>query len=68
LSRKTLKALNEETKAAEKLGGKVGRAFQALMKAVREMPKALMEPSTETGIKLLAYEIKRTKFLFLWWD
>jgi len=68
LSRETLKVLDKDTKAAEKLGGKVGRALRSLMKAVSEMPQALRLPTTEMGIKLLAYEIKRTKFLFLWWD
>jgi hypothetical protein len=68
LSRKTLKVLDKDTKAAEQRGGNVGRVFRSLMKAVSEMPQALRLPSTEMGIKLLAYEIKRTKFLFLWWD
>jgi hypothetical protein len=68
LSGKTLRVLDKEKKAAESLVGKAGRAFQALIKAVGEMPQDLRPSSTEMGIKLLAYEIKRTKFLFLWWD
>jgi len=65
LSRKTLKALDKETNTAEKLAGKFGPALEALLKAVSEASRG---PSTEMGIKLLAHEIQRTKFLFLWWD
>lgn len=65
LSAEMQRVLAKEARSAEKLAAtKLGRTFQRLLKAVGE----LGQPSTEMGIKLLAYEIKRTKFLFLWWD
>jgi hypothetical protein len=42
--------------------------WRAVMEAFKKLPRSFEEPSTEMGIKLLAYELKKTKYLFLWWD
>ncbi|BDI30862.1 hypothetical protein CCAX7_29130 [Capsulimonas corticalis] len=38
------------------------------MKAMLEIVGNHSEPSEEDGVRLLAYEIRRSGYLFLWWD
>jgi len=68
LSGKMQRTLDKETKQAEKRIATGNPKLRALMEAFKKMPPPWEQPSTEMGIKLLAYELKKTKHLFLWWD
>jgi hypothetical protein len=67
ISARTQRLLEEQT---NKLEGEASRdpQWRAFLEAVKNSPEFAEGTSTEMGIKLLAYEIYKDKYLFLWWD
>jgi hypothetical protein len=64
LSGEMNKLLDKEKRRAHRFIAKADPRWRALWTAAQTFD----HPSTEMGIKLLAYEIQKTKYLFLWWD
>jgi hypothetical protein len=62
------KQLDKERKQADKRIANADSKWRVFAEAYKKLSKPFEEISTEMGIKLLAYEMKKTKYLFLWWD
>ena len=53
---------------AERLKGQLEAFSGEIPEALRSMMGAMGASESEMGVRLLARELRRTKYLFLWWD
>ena len=61
--------MNRQLEQIEELGDDVPEALRELLANMKESPRfAPGFASPDMGIRLLAEEIRRKRFLFLWWD